>query len=206
MLGTELFQSASSDDTMLSPDSFVSEVRTIEREKGGIALSDPSQGINVHDWQCGYVSGTGSIVLTNLTTSVSYTILVGITGVVGLSFAFDANMRPALGYSKADGSSYLYYYDTVTEDYATITLAAGSGSPKLCHDDKRDRMVLSNVTDILVFYIRNNLLYYRLQRERYQTEHQVATLTAGATLVKVGMSTELRILVQVSNGTFISSP
>lgn len=191
---------------MLPPDSTVTTSLTVEKEKGGIGISNPSQGINIHDWECSYSSIAGNIVLRNIDTSVSTTVLSGIMNLTNLSFAFDANMRPVIGYQNASGVSSLYYYDTLTEAYNTLTLAAGSGAPRLCHDDKRDRMVLSNITDVLCFYIRDAVLYYRLQRERYQTEYQVATFTSGTVLKKVGMSTELRLLVQVTNGKLISSP
>lgn len=196
------------DDTavMLSPDSFESGLKTYERERGGIALSDPSQGINVHDWYCQYVAATGSIYLTNMNTATTYLILSGISNVVALSFAFDSNMRPNLGYMTSDGVSKIRYYDTVTEQFVTETLPTGAGAPRLCHDDKRNEMVQINVTDVLVFYILGTTLYYLVQRERFQTAHQAATLTEGSILDKVGMSDDLRILAQISNGTFVSSP
>lgn len=190
----------------LSPDSFVSETRTLEREKGGIAISDPSQGINIHTWQSSYDSSSGTIRLTNLDTAAVYDILTGIMSVTDLSFAFDASMRPNLGYKLADGTSKIRYYDTVTEAFITVTLPTGAGVPRLCHDDKRDEMVLLNVTDVLIFYVLSDVVYYLLQRERFLTPHQVATLTPGTILEKVGMSDDLRILLQISNGTFVSSP
>jgi len=190
----------------LSPDSFVSGIRTLEREKGGIAISDPSQGINIHTWQSSYDPPSGTIRLTNLDTAVVYNILTGIMSITDLSFAFDANMRPNLGYKLADGTSKIRYYDTVTETFITVTLPTGAGVPRLCHDDKRDEMVLLNVTDVLIFYLLDNVLYYLLQRERFEVPHRVATVTPGATLDKVGMSDDLRILAQISNGEFISSP
>lgn len=207
MIKSDLFSPAvDSGVDLLSPDNFSSSINTVEREKGGVAISDPSQGINIHDWQSSYTPSTGTIYLTNLNTSVVYTILTGVMSIAQLSFAFDSNMRPNLGYKLVDGTSKIYYYDSVTEDFITVTLPTGAGAPKLCHDDKRDEMVVLNVTDVLVFYMLDDVLYYLLQRERFATPHQVATLTPGTVLDKVGMSNDLRILAQISNGEFISSP
>lgn len=187
---------------LLPPDGY--SLRTTAWEKGGVALSDPSLGINIHDWKGFYQDN--NIYLQNTATSQTYLVLAGVPDVVDMSFAFDANMRANIGYALSDGTAKVRYYDTVTEDFVTMTLPAGAGAPRLCHDDKRDDMVILNVTDVLVFYIYNNKLYYLLQRERFETPHQVATVTEGTVLARVGMSNDLRILAQITNGDFVSSP
>jgi len=205
MLKSDVFSPADGVDFEV-PDDFVSDITLIEREMGGVAVSDPSQGINVNVWQSSYSNTTGTVYLKNLDTGITYTIISGVMNMTDLSFAFDANMRPNLGYRLSNCNSYIRYYDTITEAFVTRQLPAGAGAPKLTHDDKRDDMVLLNVTDVMVYYILNNVLYFLVQRERFNTVHQAATLTSGATLVKVGMSNDLRLLVQIHNGTFISSP
>lgn len=206
MIKSDVFTSIGSEGaSFLPPDSELT-TRITEKEKGGIALSDPSQGISVHDWVCLYEASNGNIYVKNLNTVVTYTVLTGIMNVTDLSFAFDSNMRVNIGYKLVSGESKIYYYNSITEDFTTDTLPSGAGAPRLCHDDKRDEMVVLNVTDVLIFYIYNNKLYYLLQRERFLTPHQVATVSAGTVLDKVGMSDDLRILAQISNGTFVSSP
>jgi hypothetical protein len=190
----------------LPPDDLDITSTLIEREAGGVSLSDPSEGIDSYTWQCSYVPASGTIALKNLDTAITYVILTGIMNLTDLSFAFDANMRPAIGYRDNIGVSNLYYYNSVTEAYDTITFAAGSGAPRLCHDDKRSTMVLSNITDVLVFYVRGTTMYYRIQRERYVTEHAIVTVTSGTEIKKVGMSEGLRLKVSLLTGAFISSP
>jgi hypothetical protein len=206
MIKSDVFTSTTAPDSWLSPDSINTGSEINEKESGGIALSNPSLGIAGYTWSCQYTALTGSITLINETTAVSSTILNGIFNLATLSFAFDANMRPAIGYTLLDGTSYLYYYDSLTESYSTLTLPAGSYSLRLTHDDKRYEMVVLNVTDILVFYVRGSTVYYRLQRERYQTEHQIATVTPGTRLRKAGMTTGLQICIGIADGLFISSP
>jgi hypothetical protein len=189
----------------LTPDD-QTESSFISFERGGVALSDPSQGINSYTWTSSYNALSGTITLTNVNTGVPYVFVTGFTGLTSLSFAFDANMRPVLGYTNTVGASFIYFYDTVTEDYLEITLPAGSMYPKCCHDDKRDTMVQINKSDVLVFYLRNGIGYYRLQRELYNVERRVFTVTPDTVLEKVGMTKNLKLQLKLSNGSFISSP
>jgi len=189
----------------LSPDSLEEESPLIEYEDGGVALSDPSQGISGYTWKLTYIPSTGTIMLKNTVTNVSTDFLTGIMDVVGASFAFDSNMRPAIGYQLSNGDSKLYYYNTVTESYSTLSFPAGTGCPRLCHDDKRAPMVGLNTTDILCFYISpDNILSYRQQRDRYAVEYPVATLAGSPTLKKVGMSVSLRLRVTIHGGQLVS--
>lgn len=205
MIKSDVFTAATSAAYLL-PDSVETGSLLIEREDGGLAISDPSLGISGYSWICTYTPLGGIITLTNEDTAVSVPILSGIANLVSLSFAFDSNMRYAVGYTDNVGVSSLRFYDSLTESYTTLVLPAGTINLRLCHDDKRPTMVVSNVTDILCFYVRDSGVYYRLQRERYQTEHRVATVTPGTTIAKVGMTSNLTIRAKISGGSFISSP
>jgi hypothetical protein len=206
MLPSYLFELDESPPSYLSPDSQSTGSLVVELEDGGFALSDPTQTISGWDWSCTYTPASGTISLTNQDTAATSVILTGIMNLVSLSFAFDANMRPAIGYTNAAGESYFYYYNSSTEDYSTMTLPAGSTNPRLCHDDKRYQMVLLNITDVLVFYTRLDKVYCRVQREAYLIEHEVATVTPGTVVNKVGMTTGLKLRIGLSDGLFVSSP
>lgn len=192
--------------SFLPPDDVVTGLDLVCLEEGGIAISDSSQGIRGSTWQSSYAPLSGNIILTNTDTSIPYTIITGEMNVESLSFAFDSNMRPSIAWVNSTGVAKHYWYDTVTEDYVTTTLPAGSVSPKLCHDDKRPFAVTGNKSDILLFYVYNDIVWCRIQRERYATDHQCATVQAGTTLGQVGMTRGLRIKLQLVGGGFISSP
>jgi len=185
---------------LLFPDSTVTPT-SADREKGGIALSDPSAGIDVDDWESSYDSNTGIFSLKNKRTLISYPVLT-IPDAVKISFAFDANMRPSVAWTDSLGSAKFYWYDSVPEDYTTTTLPAGTKTPVVCHDQKLSFFTILNVTDVILFYIKsNNTLVWRIQRERYNTEHYVCDVSADAQLLKVGMGTDNRLKIVFSSGT-----
>jgi hypothetical protein len=94
----------------------------------------------------------------------------------------------------ASGVTKLYWYDTLAAAQVT-TIFAGATSPFLSLDDKRPEEGANS--DVLFFYVRSGVLYYREQRERYQTERSLATLPVGVTrIVNAGMGRNLRVQIQ----------
>jgi hypothetical protein len=178
---------------------------TTRKEVGGVGISDPSAGLTGYVWKCSYNVATGVITLRNETTGIS-TPYITIAGLLTLDFAFDQNMRPYLAYDKNDGRAYLYYYSTLAGAYATLQLPSGARSPRMTHDDKRRWSVIGNLSDVCLFYINNDKVYYRVQRERFESEHQVATITSNATICSVGMGIDNRIILKIQDGSMVSSP
>lgn len=205
-LPSYLFKVSSTGNDLLSPDSGDTGSELISREEGGIAVSNPSAGLRGYNWHSIYTPSTGTIILKNDTTSVEYTILSGVMLVDSLSFAFDSNMRPLICYTITTGEAYYYWYDSVTEGFLTTQLPAGSITPKACHDDKRAAATTNNRSDAMFFYMLNGVVYHRVQRERYLTDHRIATCTSNARLKNVGMTVGLRIKLHITEGQFISSP
>lgn len=188
----------------LTPDSFP-RYNTIKYERGGDAIGDGSNGLNTYNWASSYDASTGVITLTNLGTDVSTEVLT-VLDIVFLDFSFDSNMRPVITYTLSNDASYFYWYNTLTNSYTTTAFPAGVINPVVTHDDKRLIGQRMNFSDAIIFYVLDDILYYLIQRERYQTPHQIATLTANTTLKQVGMCSDLRLRIQLENGTFISSP
>jgi len=188
------------------PDDFESLDPFVSREDGGVGVSDPSQGITGYIWESSYAAGSGSVTLRNLTTSTDYVVRTGLMGLVALSFSFDANMRPILAYVLTDGSSYHYWYDSFVGGYTTTTLPAGATTPKLTHDDKRPFAQLGNSSDVLLFYMLDGVIWCRVQRERFSTDHRIATCSVGSIIKRIGMTSGLRIKLEIDAGYFISAP
>jgi hypothetical protein len=180
----------------------------ISKEIGGVAISDGSSGLLVKNWIVSWDANTGNFIAYPENESGNQTIIFNDTNVTELSASFDANMRPAVAYVKS-GTCRFRFYDTITQNYITIILPAGSRDPKVCHDDKRSIAVLGNESDVCLFYLRGFNVFYRVQRERYETENQVATLSIDtARLNRVGMTSGLRVQLELEGGSniLISSP
>jgi hypothetical protein len=105
-------------------------------------------------------------------------------------------MNAAIAYV-ANGTAKLYWYDPVIEGYNVFPIGGGASSPVVCHDDKRDFVVLTGGSDVLLFYIRADKFYYRQQRERYTVERELGSIPfPNAFIVKAGMNAGRRVQVQ----------
>jgi len=179
----------------LSPDNLGRPAdRLMDYEEGGIALNDPSAGLTGYIWRARLV---GNDIVVGREPYSSETVITTDTDITELSLSFDQNMRPALAYV-AGGQAKLYWYDTVTEMQITTNLAADVTLPFLSLDDKRLQATTINSNDTLLFYIRGSSLYYRQQRERYNTERLLRTYAdTNIRIGRVGITRGLRLQIQI---------
>lgn len=178
----------------LPPDDISRYTGLIDYELGGIALNDASQGLQVQTWRARVDGNTIKVGAEPYTTE---TVIVTGTTITEISLAFDQNMRPTIAYIDA-GQAKLYWYDSFLGSTTTTILASDIVSLFVTMDDKRPVATLLNFNDILLFYVRSDVLYYRQQRDRYNTERMLAILThPNANILKSGMSTGWRVQVHV---------
>ena len=132
-----------------------------------------------------------------LTYAVEAVVFSG-ADITELSLAFDQNMRATIAFMQA-GEAKLYYYDTGLEAPTTISIGAGSTSPFLTMDDKREVATINNFNDILLFYIRDGQVMYRQQRDSYTVERSAYTLTQGFPVYirRAGMNTMNEMQVEL---------
>lgn len=174
------------DSGLLSPDSLAASA-TYDYEQGGVGLNDPSEGLQVQTW-AGYASGDNIIFEDEGGATTVVTTVPG--GVRALSISFDQNMRPHVAYVDSAGLANLYWYDTILAMPVT-TPFPGITNPRLAHDDKR-RME-SGSSDIILAYVRDAGLYYRQQRDRFDTERVLDPAIGALRLRNVAMGTNHRL-------------
>ncbi|CAB4124246.1 hypothetical protein UFOVP49_84 [uncultured Caudovirales phage] len=167
----------------------ISKIR--DYEMGGIALNDASQGLNTTLWRLD-ISGTHIVISENGANPIN--IITG-TGITEASFAFDQNMRIVVTYVQNDQAK-LYWYDSTISGITTTILDAAVKSPRVAMDDKRSQPTNQGETDVILAYVRNNNLYFRMQRERYEVEHLLYS-TLNGVLVNMGMNKTNRLQFQI---------
>lgn len=177
---------------ILSPDGRDRVDFSVDYELGGIALNDPSQGLQYQVWVAYVRDGT---IYARPEDGGAETAITSDTNITEVSLSFDQNMRPTLAYV-ANGVTKLYWYDTQIGGPTTTTFA-GAFSPFLTLDDKRESQL--GTSDLLFFYLRDGSLYYRQQRDRFGVEYQLATGIPVSVdrIVRVGMGTNLRLQVVI---------
>lgn len=139
--------------------------RVVDYEDGPISEQDPSQGLNYQEWRSYIKDNKIWLESDNSPTRVVYE---GVGELTDISIAFSQNADLHYAYVE-DGVAKLYWFDTLAGQFATTVLPAGSRTPKVTMDDKRDTQNATN--DIILSYIKDdNGLYFRMQRERFQVE------------------------------------
>ncbi len=175
-------------DDIRRPDSLL-----VDYELGGFDLNDGTKGLQVKAWTADVVSNAVRVYPSDDPSSP--TTLFTESGIESISLSFDQNMSPVIAYV-ASGVAKLYWYDPVAEDFDTLTITEAV-SPVVCHDDKRDFIVLSGASDVLLFYVIGTKFYYRQQRDRYTIQRELGSIPFdGARIVKAGMNAARRIQVQ----------
>ncbi len=161
-------------------------------ELGGIALQDTSRGLMYQTWLGEWDKNTGQFFLYPNLVSAPINVF-NQADVFELSFAFDQNMRWVAGTLATDGVFRLRWYDSAVGGYV-ISTYPGITAFKLSMDDKRDFVVQSGKSDVLLTYIQDNKLYVRVQRERFLIPHLLqADLPNNLIITNFGMHERLRM-------------
>lgn len=169
--------------------------RLIDYELGGRAIQDPSAGLELQVWRGRYLDGAIVLDVPGVVEPVS---VLEIADVTEFQFTFDQNMQPAIAYVLNDQTAHWYWFDATVQGFETLDLPEGSITPRCTLDDKREASgTLSGASDIILTYLRAGTLYYRVQRERYEDEHELATGLEGYEIGQFGMNRVLRMQWQL---------
>lgn len=139
-------------------------------EMGGVALNDPSAELFVQVWKFTLEvdPSTGDSTVFTEAPGAPKTLLFTGSYITEIAGAFDQNMNPVVAYMES-GTPKFWWWDPTAGAMVHTTLPTGCFDLRCSLDDKR-RFNISE-SDVLLCYIRGGSLYYRLQRERYLTEH-----------------------------------
>lgn len=173
-----------------SPDNRVRSSRLVDYELGGVAIGDPTEGLQVQVWE-------GQVAVNEIQvrpeSGGSWTTVTTGIDITDISIAFDQNMRPTVAYVDS-GVAKLYWYDAVEADYVTSEFPDAL-SPVAMLDDKRDMQI--GLNDILLFYVLDGELIHRLQRDRFLVEYNLGPIPQGTTQIRrAGMTVGLRIMLE----------
>lgn len=104
-------------------------------------------------------------------------------GITQIDLTFDQNARPFVTFM-ADGKSFYYHFDPQTNSYNYVELPTGSTFPR-CELDYR---LVDDAprSDIILAYLRDGVVYYCIQRERYLKEYEVGRDPKKSMLWRIG--------------------
>lgn len=135
-------------------------------EDGPVAYQDPSEGMAYQVWRA-YLED--EVVWIEAENKERELLLPSPEDnpVEAISIAFNQNADLHYVWQQG-GVTRLHYYDTVTSQMQTMVLP-DCVTPRLTMDDKRSTQNENN--DIILSYLRNDKLYFRMQRDRFGVEY-----------------------------------
>ena len=165
--------------------------KLVDYDMGGVAIQDPSEGLQVKVWRCRFIDGDFVLDADDVAETVVYTPDVA---AVEIGFTFDQNMQPFLTWIDEEDDSFFRWYDTTIADFVVTQLDGGTITPRCALDDKRNASgVLAGLSDVILTYLRDDTLYFRAQRDRYDTEYELATGYEQWRLGQFGIARNLRM-------------
>ena len=109
-----------------------------------------------------------------------------------ISLTFDQLGRPLVFYRIGNDTLKLHWYDPVLQESVTVNLAIGI-DPQAGFDFPQDTG--QSFTDALLFYVRNDRVYMRVQRERFSIEYECPATQPGIRIVSNGLRVDNRYQV-----------
>lgn len=160
----------------------------VDYEQGGIALSDPSEGLFGYSWVVNY-DASGGDVLLGREDLPDRDVLFNKPGITRLGLAFDQNMRPVVCFSHPDGAG-IRYYSQGAGSYVVLP-TPGALYPCIALDERRPEGI--SESDVILSYTKTDgNLYARVQRESY-AERLLWEDVPNLELLGIGMTRELRM-------------
>lgn len=142
-------------------------------EMGALQLQNPAGGLMQQLWTLIYSGGGFYVSAPNQN---GWTLLFNDGEATECDLAFDQNMFPFVCYMAAGHMRY-FWYDPVSQQFEQVDLGVGYRSPRCTLDDKRPFDVSNSDINFSYINLQTLNLCYRLQRERYQTEHVLGPVT-----------------------------
>ena len=157
------------------------KTKLTDYEWGGVDIRNTTQGLYHSIWRGEYQGD--SIKVTN---DINTHFIPTPSNLQEVSFCFDYNMNYMLAYTDDQEKSYIEYYDTLENDYVKKEIV---GKNLIVSLDVA-KPYLSSTNDIILSYIKDDSLCFRLQRERFDIERVLKT---GVTsLYNAGLMTNFR--------------
>lgn len=183
-----------------SPDDRMRTSLLVDYELGGVALGDPSEGLQVQVWEARVEADE---IQTRPEGVGAWTTVTSDTGITEVALAFDQNMRASVSYVAA-GVAKHYWYDAQIADFRT-SVYTGAASPVVSMDDKRELEI--GLNDVVLFYLLDGRVKYRRQRDRFLIEYDMADIPDGMTRVlRWGMSVGKRFQLEFGTDDDIVEP
>jgi hypothetical protein len=159
---------------------------------GPVAISDATKNLNNKYWATYWDGGTDGIYLDDLSGNVSLIITEPVT-VKRVALAFDQNANDTIAWVTENDDLKLRFFNGALPGYVVLNIGDAQ-DVTLTMDMKYHPS--SPTSDILMFYIRDNAIYYRVQRDLYAIEYSTPVTSGASRLIDSGMRKDYRFQVK----------
>jgi hypothetical protein len=160
---------------------------------GPIGINDPSKELNNRFWATYFNPSTNDIELEDIENEITTIIINEPDGVTNIGLAFDQNANDVYAWITGLGELKLRWFDASLPGDAVLSLGQAQ-SVTITMDTKY--FPSSADSDILIFYIRDEAIYYRIQRDKYATEYATPVIENAKTLIDSGTRRDYRFQIR----------
>ena len=162
---------------------------------GGVAIGDTSEPLNKYIWDGEYDKDTGSFSFwrRDLGKNTKTTVFEGKKDILSIDFCFDQNMRAFISYEQ-NYQSYYWHFNAENSTYDEVKLENATRFPRCCLYTAQPYSIPDS--DVIIAYIRNNKLLFRVQRERFLKEYLIKEDPKKTMLWKFWFSSDGRVIFQ----------
>ncbi|MCE2597190.1 hypothetical protein K6Y31_20665 [Motilimonas cestriensis] len=153
---------------------------------GPIALSDGSQNLNARFWHINQVNGEVFIYgAEGVSWGAGVKLFDEPVAIVSMDLTFDQNGRPIVFYTLDNVDIKIHFYDSNLGRVDTRVFTQGA-YPLAAFDVPQNAS--SAISDACLFYVRDNTAYMRVQRDRFEIEHNLGITHPGLILLSAGLN------------------
>ena len=162
---------------------------------GGKAVGDTSEPLDKYIWDGEYEPKTGSFSFwrRDLGKETKQTVFEGKKDILSIDFCFDQNMRAFISYEQ-NYESYYWHFNAEFSTYDEVKLENATRFPRCCLYTAMPYSIPDS--DVILAYMRNNQLSFRVQRERFLKEYNLKYDPKKTMLWKFWFSNDDRVLLQ----------
>lgn len=162
---------------------------------GPIALNDSQGVLNSRYWLVTQEAETSNVEIAGSVGAewdLPVPLFSEVADVEQIALTFDQLGRPLVFYRIGANTLKLYWYDPVLQESVNVAIATGI-DPQAGFDFPQDTG--QSFSDALLFYVRADTVYMRVQRDRFATEYVCPASEPGLTLISNGLRVDNRYQV-----------
>ena len=180
------------------PDNIVTDNELEDYEMGGIALQDPSKGMEFQVWQ-GYWNPVDKWIYLKPDNLDDPIPIFTEPDVEEFCFTFDQNMRWAAAIRTSTNLCKFLWYDSMVKAYVT-TFISNVSSVRLTLDDKRFNQIQFGVADMIITTIEGGIVRWRIQRDRFGVAYShPGSVSPRARITHFGMGENNRLQWRIAS-------